>query len=340
MNARRSGGALRRLAKYLGAFVIVCAVGFALWQAQRVLRFYLGPSETTLSQTGFDWRAAEAGTMENTFRFEPSYPFWSDGAAKYRYVQFPAGTKIDNSNPDRWNFPKGTRIWKVFKRDGVYVETRMLYKTGLEPWDWDMAVYAPRADQTDSDKLALSRKNVGATEHDIPAPSDCVTCHGDRETRRPLGLTAFQSPRTGEAGLSIARMKELGLLMAPTDHAPEIPGNESIRSVLGYLDTNCGSCHHEGSTYVTNKVPLRLNLTTATAGRVETTNAYTTAVNRKPYLDGLGTDHYVIPGKPDQSFIYRRMKLRDNGIWQMPPIATERVDDVGVELVRQWILGL
>ncbi|MDJ0749568.1 MAG: hypothetical protein QNJ11_08785 [Woeseiaceae bacterium] len=293
-----------------------------------------------MTKTGFDWLAAKAGTMENTYRFEPSYPFWSDGAEKYRYIQFPAGARIDNSNPDQWNFPKGTRIWKVFKSDGVHVETRMLLKSGPEPWDWDMAVYAPRVDQSDSDKLALSRDDVAGTEHDIPSPSDCVSCHGDRETRRPLGLTAFQTPRAGDTGLSLIRMAELGLLTTPIESAPTIPGDELTRSALGYLDTNCGSCHHEGSTYVTEKVPIRLNLTTATVDRVENTNAYRTAVSRKPYLNGLGTDQYVVPGSPELSFVFRRMKLRDNGIWQMPPIATERVDEVGVELVRQWILAL
>jgi len=65
--------------------------------------------------------------------------FWSDGAEKFRYLYLPPGEKIDNANPDRWNFPVGSRIWKDFVRDGVSVETRMLYKTGPNSWDWDMS---------------------------------------------------------------------------------------------------------------------------------------------------------------------------------------------------------
>ena len=47
----------------------------------------------------------------------------------------------------------------------------------------------------------------------------------------------------------------------------------------------------------------------------------------------------VVPGDPDASGIWFRMTQRDNGD-QMPPIASEFVDDAGVALIDDWITQL
>lgn len=314
-----------------GGFAMVLAV--AGWLAAKTASFYFGPSEQLLSATGL----APAGRVD---AFAPMFPFWSDGAEKTRHIYVPPGTTIDNTDPDRWNFPEGTRMWKRFERDGVYVETRMLFKTGAEPWDWDMAVYAPLEDQSDSVKLAFSVIDAGGTEHDIPAPSDCVECHGRGETRRPLGLTAVQLPWTHPTELSISTMNDRGMLKVPMREAIRIPGDAITRAALGHLDANCGSCHRDNSTSVDSEVPLRLDLTTTTLVNVASTNLFRTAVRQEPYLDGMGTEVYVEPGKPEMSFLYRRLATRDAGIWQMPPLATEIVDVEGAALVKVWIESL
>jgi len=314
--------------------------GYVAWQWIRVLQFYLGPSEASLSETGFDWDAAQNGQLPNTYPFAPSYPFWSDGARKDRYIHIPPGTRIDTTEPDRWNFPEGTRIWKVFERDGVLVETRMLYKHGPEPWAWDMAVYQPDGETGASRKLALAKENVSGTAHDIPAPSDCVTCHSSGEQRRPLGVTAIQLPWSNQDSLSIQDLTGMDLLTNSPDRPFDIPGDDLTRAALGYLHSNCGSCHYEGSTFVTDKVPLFMNLTAGTLADVQATEVYRTAIGHEPHLPGLGTEVYINPGAPDDSFAWRRMSIRDDGGWQMPPLATEVVDREGVALIEQWILGL
>jgi hypothetical protein len=116
-----------------------------------------------------------------------------------------------------------------------------------------------------------------------------------------------------------------------------IPGDDLTRAALGYLDTNCGSCHYDGSTFVQPEVPLLLNLTTTTLDSASATNAYRTAVDMAPFVAGLGTKVYIRPGSPDKSFLYLRMTKRDNGGWQMPPIATEVVDTSGAKRIAQWI---
>jgi hypothetical protein len=320
-------------------------VGFLIgayfaWHWISVFRFYRGPSEATLAETGFDWTAAKKGQLPQTFEFAPTYPFWSDGARKERFIQIPANSRIDTSNPDRWNFPVGTRIWKVFVRDDVHVETRMLFKHGPEPWEWDMAVYQPGTDPAVARKLALAKENVADTAHDIPAPMDCVSCHGNGKTRRPLGVTAIQLPWSSDETLSLRGLIDADLLTVPPVEPYIIPGDPLTRAALGYFDTNCGSCHHQGSTFVTDKVQLKMNLTTDTLTSVASTYVYRSAVGREPHLSGLGTSLYIVPGAPSESFLWRRMALRDSGGWQMPPLATEVVDEEGVSLIEGWILSL
>ena len=331
---------MRRFLKYGSVAIVIAILGYAAWWGARTVYFYVGPSEKLLSQTMFDRQAAAMGLLGNTYRFAPMYPFWSDGARKERYLFLPANTKIDTSDPDAWNFPEGTRLWKTFERDGTHVETRMLYKTGPEPWDWDMAVYAPRDDRGESVKLALGKRNVAGTDHDIPAPSTCVTCHSSGEKRKPLGITAIQLPWDADGGLSLSALKGLDLLTDPPTTRYAIPGDPVAQTALGYFDTNCGSCHYEGSTYVTDKVPLRMNLTTDTLSSVEATNVYRTAIGQEPHLDGMGTEIYVHPGDPSRSFVFRRMAVRDKGIWQMPPLATEVPDEDGLARIREWIVSL
>ena len=318
----------------------VMGAAYLLWIGGRAYYFYNGASEKWLSETGIDFEKAAANQLGDTWLYAPQYPFWSDGAEKHRFLHLPAGSQIDNSNPDRWNFPEGARLWKVFYRDGVLVETRMLYKFGSDPWQWDMSVYQPQKDGTDSVKLAFGKSNVSDTPHDIPRPAECVTCHSSGKQRRPLGLTAIQLPWAHETELSFETLIEEGLLTDPPAAAYKIPGDALTKAALRYLDTNCGSCHYEGSTFVTKDVPLAMNLTTATLSSVSATNTVRTAVSHAPHITGLGTDYYIVPGDPHQSFVWRRMSLRDGGGWQMPPLATEMVDKDGVRLIEEWIKSL
>lgn len=331
---------VRMTAQILGLFIVGGMVIYLAWRGVTVIRFYFGPSETTLAETGFDWAAARGGQQPDTYPFAPSYPFWSDGAVKERFVYLPPDSKIDATDPDRWNFPQGTRLWKVFSRDEQHVETRMLFKYGPEAWAWDMAVYQPDPVDGVSRKLAVAKENVAATEHDIPAPSDCVSCHGSGNTRRPLGLTAIQLPWSMAGSLSHQQLIQEGRVQPGPEQPYVIPGNSLEQAALGYFDTNCGSCHLAGSTFVSGKVPLQMNLTTKTLGSVAASNVYQTTINKAPHLDGMGLNVYVIPGDPEKSFLWRRMSVRDDGIWQMPPIATERIDERGDQLIREWILGL
>lgn len=71
--------------------------------------------------TGRSGRTAAA-----VLSFSPRYPLWTDGADKRRWIQLPPGSHIDASEPDAWQFPAGTRLWKEFGYGGRPVETRLI----------------------------------------------------------------------------------------------------------------------------------------------------------------------------------------------------------------------
>ncbi len=50
---------------------------------------------------------------------------------------------------------------------------------------------------------------------------------------------------------------------------------------------------------------------------------------------GIDDSRLFAPGDPDRSVIPARMS--DLGAHRMPPLASERVDDEAVELIREWI---
>src|SRR6187397_728352 len=73
--------------------------------------FAAKPLPATLGGTGLYL----PGTLEvdpRNLPFVPQYPLWSDGATKRRWIRLPEGESIDASDPDAWQFPPGTRLWK------------------------------------------------------------------------------------------------------------------------------------------------------------------------------------------------------------------------------------
>ena len=154
------------------------------------------------------------GELRETLRadataFTPQYPLWSDGQDKRRWLHLPAGASIDKSNPDRWEFPVGTRAWKEFSRAGAKVETRFIER--LRDGSWRYATYLWNSEGT----KALLAPEEGVPTRGIPSRADCVACH-EGAPAPILGYSAVQ----------------LETRLAPA---------------LGYLHGNCGHCHNDGA---------------------------------------------------------------------------------------------
>lgn len=298
---------------------------------------------------GFTVRGPESGVRE----FSPQYPLWSDGAAKRRWVYLPENTAIDVSNPDRWVFPDGTKFWKEFVINGRKVETRLLWKRNGE---WTFATYAWNDTQTDAtlvpDSGLTTTAEVGpGKRHRIPATTECQACHVSGRTE-VLGFTALQlsSDRDPDAlhaeplapGMVTLETLQREALISPArpewiSSPPRIAAADArTRTVLGYLSTNCGSCHNAASdiatlafdlkalTAATTPCPAGLATTLDVPGRWEIPQA------------AAGTSRRITPGAPDLSAVIARMRSRRPST-QMPPLGTVVVDHAAVDLLTRWV---
>jgi hypothetical protein len=148
----------------------------------RILLFVLAASVAVASDAPGPYLPA-AGAIE----FAPRYPLWSDGMDKRRWIHIPAGAAIDKSDADAWEFPRGTRAWKKFSRDGAPNETRLIER--LPDGSWRYLTYAWNAAGTE----ATLAPEEGIRERGIPSRADCLACHEGGAV--PIQVTARCSSR-------------------------------------------------------------------------------------------------------------------------------------------------
>ena len=284
--------------------------------------------------------------------FTPQYPLWTDAAAKARWIYLPPDAAIDATNAARWEFPVGTRFWKEFRFGGRPVETRFIWHAAPGRWVlasyvWDaegrQAVLAPPEGLPNVAPVA-----PGSTRrHSIPAVTDCLACHGDTAIE-PLGFNALQlssdrdpnAPHAeplGERSWTVGRLVDAGRLRSSRsaiDPAVRITGDATTRALVGYLSTNCGSCHRPDA-----GVPL---LGHSLAHRdVLDGNAVMAALTTQAtswQAPGVADSETRVldPAAPDRSALLLRMRSRRPSS-QMPAIGTVVADQAGIALVEAWL---
>jgi hypothetical protein len=321
MSATAVTTALRRAAPALALLVSMAATAATVPPA-------------TLAETGYG-RAGALG-------FTPQYPLWSDGAEKRRWVALPPGTAIDARQPDAWQFPRGTRLWKEFAVDGRPVETRYIERRADGSWLY--ASYVWNATGTEA-LLAPERGAVLAVagapggRYVVPGRADCAACHAGAAVP-VLGLSALQlspardplaanarPPRAGDVDLPELAARGLlrglppALLRTPPRIAADTP---TERAALGTLHANCAHCHHRAG----GQVPLALTL----AQRVAAPRA-----SRDEVVGSLlDTSSRYRPGTPPAALLALRMGSRQPQL-QMPPLGTQVPDPEGLALIDRWL---
>jgi hypothetical protein len=196
----------------------------------------------TLRETGFF-------DAPDRLPFTPQYPLWSDGADKQRLIALPAGTSIDAGDPDAWDFPRGTKLWKTFAHGGRAIETRLIERRPDGAWRY--AAYVWSADGRDAE-LAPARGSVLAlreapgSRYVVPSRGDCLACHAGA-TVPVLGFAALQL--SGPGPTTLRTLAEQGLVRGLPRRWTETPpaiaaATPTERAALGYLHGNCAQCHH------------------------------------------------------------------------------------------------
>jgi hypothetical protein len=328
---------------------------------------------TLLSQTGLyvDVASPTKTLAPGVFPFEPTYALWSDGADKKRWVYMPPGGKIQTDTlargMDFWQYPKGFKLWKEFSRDGKVIETRLLQKLGDGLKDWYMVAFKWNDAHTDATALPDGEMNAMATEHDIPSKKQCEDCHSTMYDHA-LGFSALQlSHDDAGGGMTLAKAVELGWFnVAPPATGYKLPGTPVEQQALGYLHANCGMCHNSFSNLFSAKTNMNLWTRLDQIESIQKTAAYLSlvcdqwpGVNDKetPIPTECGAGHAtganmditniskpkrVVPKDFANSSVHHLMAMRISAAdpLQMPPLGTEKKDDVGLKALEDWINAL
>jgi hypothetical protein len=280
--------------------------------------------------------------------YAPAYELWSDAAVKRRWVSLPSAARVDTSDPDALVFPVGTRLWKEFQvlLDGELhrAETRLLRKVER---GWVFTTYVWSRDGQSAMATNDGVRNWEGSGHTVPTRDQCVECHGGRRD-----LVLGWDPVLLGPG---ARGVHFEDLLAADDDAgvPSFvsapPGDDVERAALGYLHVNCGvSCHNDSIDARARDTALYLRLATGRDDSVHETPAVVTAINKLPTGNAPffelpappdGPFYDLHPRSPARSLVLARMLVRDHPA-QMPPLASNVVDEVGAGAVRAWIEGM
>jgi hypothetical protein len=310
------------------------------------------PLPETLAETGLyaDWDAKIIAPGH--LPFSPQYPLWTDGASKIRWLHLPAGTWIDATDPDSWQFPVGTKVWKEFRFNGAPAETRMIERTA-EGWRYASYVWRPDGTAT----LVPTRGILNSVEirtgvrHAIPSRTDCTACH-EAGPSRLLGVSALQlsddrdplAPHAEPLPAGSVTLRELvrrglvrNLPATFADAAPRIAASTPVaRAALGYLHANCGMCHTGAGEMASIGIALQYTLgrpAGALAPAIESAVAIPSHFKSAARPDVVDR---IAPGNAEASMLLVRMASR-HPVLQMPPLGSRLVDEDAVALLRRWI---
>ena len=213
---------------------------------------------TQLSATGCVNPSNATQPASGLIPYTPNAPFWSDGAAKERWIGLPNGQNITVGAEGDWDFPNGTVLMKNFRLDNRLIETRlfMRHPDGV----WAGYSYEWNAQQTDATLVRGGKQvTVGGQTWIYPSEGQCMQCHTEA-AGRSLGLETRQLafnityPQTGRDAHQLVTLNAINALTSPianpTDQVP-YPNPTGTSGTLGeraraYLHTNCAQCHRPG----------------------------------------------------------------------------------------------
>jgi uncharacterized repeat protein (TIGR03806 family) len=301
-----------------------------------------GTIPTRLSDTGCVRADDAAEPAAGLIPYRPNAPFWSDGAAKERFLAIPNGTKMRADADGDIEFPNGSVLMKSFRIGTRLVETRLLMRH--TDGEWAGYTYEWNAGGTDATRVIGGKTvTVDGRTWLFPSEAECLACHTEA-AGRSLSIELAQLngpltyPQTGRTANQVVTLNAVGMFSPPVTNPPsELPwmpdpfgtdGSLADRA-RAYLHTNCSQCHRPNGGTPTD---LDLRYTTALAGM--------NACDREPEAGNLGLSdaRIIAPGAAKRSVLPARADRRD--AHGMPPLGSVLVDTDGVALLQQWIDSL
>jgi uncharacterized repeat protein (TIGR03806 family) len=257
-----------------------------------------------------------------------------------------------------------------------WVETRFMTKQAGEWYGYSYLWNDDGTDATLIDAKGLDKeftvKTAAGERKQVwhyPSRAECMVCHS-RAQNYVLGLCELQMNKThtypsGRTDNQIREFEHLGMLKAdwyadvkgriPADAQP-LPDQRAPKPTTlltraptltkalvdpfdksqpleararSWLHANCSSCHVE-----------------AGGGNALMELEFTTALDKMRVTDvkpvhttfDLKDAKLLVPGAPERSLLVHRAGLRGPG--QMPPMSSNRVDEAGAALLREWVKSL
>lgn len=285
-----------------------------------------------LSQTGCLSDTANRTMATGVVPYAVNSPLWSDGADKERFFAIPDGTQITLNDAGEFQFPDRSVLIKHFYYLEDILETRLFMKHSS---GW--AGYSYQWNPQRSDAVLLDSGAILAVDnnyqHIFPSRGDCMRCHTSA-AGWSLGPETLQL-NTAD-GDTLGQLRERGYLAQAVPNSlleSQLYGLEDgaasmAQRARSYLHSNCASCHRPGGPI--SGIDFRFSTPLSQTGICDVAPLYGNY--------GLSNARLLVPGDASRSIVALRMG--DTGSNRMPPLASQVVDEVGHDLIKQWIASL
>jgi len=313
-----------------------------------------------LSQTGAFKDVRTLTPSESLIPYDLNVAFWSDGAAKWRWVAIPnengETAKIKFSPTAEWQFPPGTVFVKHFElpTDDTHPDVHRRLETRFLVCDSTGSVYGVtykwRPDNSDADLLTTNlaemipiqtASGTRTQQWYYPSREDCKTCHTrlaggalgpktrqlNRDLLYPSGVTDNQLRAWNHIGLFDASFDE-GALPTYSKLAGSDDSTKSLEDrARSYLDANCSHCHRPNGTVASFDA------------RYDTPLANQELIKGPVLIDeGIDNASIIAPNDIWRSIALVRMRTLEG--FKMPPLAHQVQDRQGIDLIERWVRSL
>ena len=286
--------------------------------------------------------------------YELQSDLFSDYTHKQRFVYVPPAMKVGHEKNKVFMFPVGSVLIKTFSYQNTMseltpqlLETRLLihseggWKAVSYIWNEDQSeAYLSLVGGTIQTSFSDEDGNIRSVRYRAPNKNQCKECHQINAFLTPIG------PKARNMNLSLsyddkpqnqlAKWHDLGWIDQDIDFMKMINYsslNEDIEDrARAYLEINCAHCHIPGGAADTTGLYLML----------EETNKKSLGFYKKPVAAGKASfnlKYSIVPKKPNQSILLRRMESMDPGI-MMPESGRALKHAEGIEIISEWINSL
>ena len=279
---------------------------------------------------------------------------FSDYTYKQRFVYVPPAMKVGHEKNKVFMFPVGSVLIKTFSYQNTMseltpqlLETRLLihseggWKAVSYIWNEDQSeAYLSLVGETIQTSFSDEDGNIRSVRYRAPNKNQCKECHQINASLTPIGPKARNMNLTlsydDKPQNQLAKWHDLGWIDQDLDFMKMINYsslNEDIEDrARAYLEINCAHCHIPGGAADTTGLYLML----------EETNKKSLGFYKKPVAAGKASfnlKYSIVPKKPNQSILLRRMESMDPGI-MMPESGRALKHVEGIEVISEWINSL